>query len=160
MSKSNNIDEKGEQVFNIHNLIEMTRRKDEELKAYIDHHLFPKKSKQSINVINENINSLVEMDMTQQVLIKSRAKSFEESNDPSKYFPSFLTILGFIILLYAVLRDFTDNNDAVVFLSIVVISMLIIVPTRLYMKTVKIRTTAVFFNTLINSIVYKNSNEF
>lgn len=140
----------------INNLIEMTRKDDDELKKFIDHHLFPEKSQLSIDAINNNINILKGMNCTQQALVKGRARSFEELNDPSKYFPSLFAIFGLVISLYALLRKITQNSWPIVILSVIVIALLTIYITRIFVKSVKRRSTAVFFSALINSI---NSKE-
>jgi hypothetical protein len=134
----------------IYNLIEMTRKSDKEFQKFIDYHLYPKKSPLSLEVINKNIKTLKLMDSNQRLIVKARAKEFAESNDPSKYFPSLLVIFGFIFNLYKLVEKI-DKKLGLVF-NVLVISFFAIFSAHLFFKTVKIRSTAVFFNTLIDTV--------
>jgi hypothetical protein len=142
-------------IFSINNLIDITKKEDETFKKFIDHHLFPQKSQLEIEDINNNIDILQKLNGTQQALVKGRAKSFEELNDPSKYFPSLIAIFGLVIGLYALLREISEGASWVYILSVLVGAGLTIFVARLFGKTVKRRATAVFFNTLLNSIDFK-----
>lgn len=136
----------------IKNLLEVTRKDDDELKKFIDHHLFPERSQLSIDAINKNVNILKGMNCTQQALVKGRARHFEETNDPSKYFPTLFASFALVISLYALLREITKNSWLTVIMNILVISLLTVYTVRMYVKVVKRRSTAVFFNALISSI--------
>jgi hypothetical protein len=142
----------------IHNLIEMTRKDDNELKEFINEYLFPQKSKISIESINKNINILKKMDGTQQALVKSRAKTFEESNDPSKYFPTLLAIYGLVISVYVVLQELLVilNVNVVysIYFRIFLIVTLGITVSKIFFNSLNTRPTAIYFNTLIHSIEF------
>ncbi|MFJ3386312.1 hypothetical protein [Lysinibacillus sp. NPDC086135] len=140
----------------IHDLIEMTRKDDKDLKAFIDSNLFPKKSSLSFESIKNNIDSLKVMDHTQQVIVKARAKEFEESHDPSKYIPSLIAIVSIIGVLYSAIKELSGNSAWSVFLHSMVIAFLIIYINRTYERLIKIRPTAIYFNSLIANIKYDN----
>lgn len=140
--------------FSINKLIDITKESDETLKIFVDHHLFPQKSQLEIEDINNNIDLLRKLNGTQQALVKGRAKSFEELNDSSKYFPSLIAIFGLVIGLYALLREMWDGASWLYLVSVVVVGGLTIFVAKLFFKTIAIRATAVFFNTLLNSIDY------
>lgn len=140
----------------VNDLIEMTRKDDKDLKTFIDYNLFPRKSSLSFESIKYNIDSLKTMDNTQQVILKARAKEFEESHDPSKYIPSLIAIAGIIGLLYSAIKELAKNSAWSVFLYSIVIAFLIIYINRTYEKHIKMRPTAVYFNSLITNIKYEN----
>ncbi|MCS1390633.1 hypothetical protein QH639_25220 [Lysinibacillus sp. 1 U-2021] len=142
----------------INDLIEMTKKDDKELKRFIDHNLFPKESLLSIDSINSNIDSLRLMNENQQILVKSRAKQFEESNDPTKYFPTLLGIFGLVITLYGILNQVL-NNDIGTLIYATVIGILGIFVANIFRKSIVVRPTAVFFNSLVTNIQYNNEEE-
>jgi len=121
--------------------------------------LFPQKSKSSIKAINKNIDFLKGMNATQQALVKSRAKVFEETYDPSKYFPTLLAIYGLIISLYVILQEsLVKNNLNEIFsidLRVIIIILLGSTASILFLITIRRRATAIYFNTLINNIFGK-----
>lgn len=140
----------------IYDLIEMTRKDDKELKAFIDSNLFPKKSSLSFESIKCNVDSLKGMDSTQQVILKARAKEFEESHDPSKYLPSLFAIVGIIGLLYSAIKELAGNSAWSIVIYAMVIGFLVIYTNRAYNKFIIIRPTAIYFNYLIANIKYDN----
>lgn len=140
--------------FSINKLIDITKESDETLKIFVDHHLFPQKSQLEIEDINNNIDLLRKLNGTQQALVKGRAKSFEELNDPSKYFPSLFAIFGLIVTLYALIREMSGGAMWVSLVSVMVIALLAVWAIGSLVKTTKKRSTAVFFNTLLNNINY------
>ncbi|MEC0094357.1 hypothetical protein [Paenibacillus macquariensis] len=148
-----------ENIF-ISNLIEITRKKDEELKVFIECNFFPEKSTLSIEAISNNINILKKMNSSQQALVKGRARTFEEINDPSKYFPSLIAIITLILSLYALLRELSGLLSGnvtllVILLSFLVTAYLALFTIRTLSSTMKRRTTALFFNALLNSIKFE-----
>lgn len=155
LSNSTQLNSHEENCTFINDLIETTRKDDEDLKKFIDDNLYPKISKLSIETINKNVSELQKMTVNQQVLVKGRARSFEDSNDPSKFFPSLLAILGIVFSLYALLREVTNSSWGTVLASILIISFFAIYATRLFTKTTKRRSTAVFFTALLDSINFK-----
>ncbi|OZV96009.1 hypothetical protein DN050_10190 [Heyndrickxia coagulans] len=112
--------------------------------------MFPKKSPLSLETINNKIKALKLMDATQKSIVKARAKEFEEANDVSKYFPSLLGILAFILSLYAMLEKI--NKIVGLITNLLVITFLTLYSIRLFFKFVERRSTAVYFNALIDSI--------
>lgn len=136
-------------------LIKKSRSNENEFKDFIDLHFFTKNSPLSDEVITNNIEVLKKMDASQQSLIKARAKEFEESNDPSKYFPTILTLFGLIITFYSLLTELTKNSSLIIGANIVVAVILVLYATRIFTNTIGKRSTAVFFNTLINSIDFE-----
>ncbi|MEK4884888.1 hypothetical protein NST81_09340 [Bacillus sp. FSL W8-0223] len=136
----------------INDLIEITRKNNKELKKFIDYHLFPKKSPLSFEAINNNIKALERMDKTQRSIVKARAKEFEESYDPSKHFPPLFGIFGFLISMYSLLKEI--NRMVGIISSIMLIVGITTYSAMVYTKAIQLRSTAVFFNALINSLKY------
>ena len=139
----------------ISRLLRMTEKKDKEFKKFIDKNF--KSSK--IDDINTNLNALRAMNSNQQLLVKARAKQFEEINDPSKYFPSLLAITGIVIGMYTLIREQSNNSDLFVIISIIVIAFLGIGVTWLFTKTILMRSTAVYFNSIVTNIQYNNEGK-
>ncbi|MGE8000885.1 hypothetical protein ACQKOF_19855 [Lysinibacillus sp. NPDC093190] len=142
----------------ISNLIEVTRKKDKELKKFIDDNLFPRRSSLSIEAINDNINALKKMDKNEQLLVRGRAKHFEESNDPSKYFPILIAIIGIIISLYGMLRDLSDTFITFI-INVLVIVFMVLFTTKLFTNTIEYRSTAIYFNSLITNMQYDENEK-
>ncbi|WP_146548171.1 hypothetical protein [Rummeliibacillus suwonensis] len=139
----------------IKDLLEMSKKKDKVFKAFIDENLFPKKSSLSDEHIKNNIYSLKFMDKKEQLIIQARAKSFEETFDPSKYFPSLLAIFGGVFAIYKALAD-RSGNIVIFLIYIIIMLYLFFYSARLFIKAVNIRPTAVYFNTLINKIEFES----
>lgn len=139
----------------IKDLIEASKRSDKEFRIFIDENLFPKKSSLSDEHIKNNIYSLKFMDKNEQLIIQARAKSFEETFDPSKYFPSLLAIFGSAFAIYKALADRSGN---IVIFSIYILIMLYVFfySSRLFSKAVNARPTAVYFNVLISKIEFES----
>ncbi|WP_042472841.1 hypothetical protein [Bacillus ndiopicus] len=136
----------------VNKLIEMTRKKDNQLKGFIDKKLI----NSDTETINKHIDKLKTMDENQQLIVKARAKQFEETNDPSKGFPILLAIIGIILSAYALLREFTNNHASIIFLSMLVVAIFA-GSTTLYLNNVmKQRSTAIYFNYLVTNIKYEN----
>ncbi|MGE6514602.1 hypothetical protein [Lysinibacillus sphaericus] len=135
----------------ISDLIEATRGKDQELRKFIDKHLYIKKSSFGIERINKNIEYLKTLDSTQQALVIGRAADFKESNDPSKYFPVLIAAFGFIISLYKLLDMFTGT----VFYSFMVTFLLTIYFTWLMTRAFSTYPTAVYFHSMITNIKFE-----
>lgn len=66
---------KKENIIFINNLIEMTRKKDMELKNFIDYYLHPKESPLSIDAINNNIETLKKWIEFNNLLLKLEQKN-------------------------------------------------------------------------------------
>ncbi|MGR7910251.1 hypothetical protein BFM98_01430 [Lysinibacillus sp. AR18-8] len=135
----------------ISDLIEATRGKDQELKKFIDEHLYIKKSPFGIERINKNIEFLETLDSTQQALVIGRSADFKESNDPSKYFPVLIAVFGFIISLYTLLDKFTGT----VFYSFMVTFVLAIYFTLLMIRAFSTYPTAVYFHSMVTNIKFE-----
>ncbi|OLS02872.1 hypothetical protein [Tissierella creatinophila] len=146
----------------INDLIEITRKEDKELQGFIEEKLSLEKSTLSIEHINKNIESLRGMNNTQQALVKARARKFEEMNDPSKHLPILLALFGLVISLYNALIELPKllKSESIlgvtIVLNIAVIAGLALYANWLYRHTVKMHPTAVFFDTLINSIKFED----
>lgn len=93
------------------------------------------------------------MDRVQQSIIKARAKEFEKLNNPAKYFPTIIAIFGFVLSLYALFREI--DKVLGLFLSFIVTSIITIYVVVLFKKIIKNFSTAVFFNSLIDSIDFE-----
>lgn len=141
---------KNKNKFDINKLIELTRKKDKILKKYIDYYLNPKTSKLNIDEINKNIDELKKLNENQLLLIQSTSKKIKDANDPSKYFPGLIAIIGLILSLYTLLGE---EYEIILFIVTFVLTMLAI---GKFFKMAKIRTTMVFFNTLIDNMKTKN----
>ncbi|QDZ98964.1 hypothetical protein D0439_10110 [Lysinibacillus fusiformis] len=139
----------------ISRLLRMTKKKDKAFKKFIDKNF----KSNEIDDLNSNLNALRAMNSNQQLLVKARAKQFEEINDPSKYFPSLLAIAGIVIGMYTLIREQANNSDLFVFISIIVIAILGIGVTWLFTKTVLMRSTAIYFNSIVTNIQYNNEEE-
>lgn len=139
----------------IDDLIEMARKKDKELKKFVDENLFPKKSSLSIESINKNIETLKTMNATQQVLVIGRADHFKDSNDPSKFFPVIIALFGLVISLYNILSLFTDIMIFSIFATVIVIAYLSILLRRIF----SLYPTAIYFHSLVSNIKYEISTD-
>ncbi|WP_338651631.1 hypothetical protein [Lysinibacillus sp. Y5S-8] len=135
----------------ISNLIEATRGKDQELRKFIDEHLYIKKSSFGIERINKNIEYLETLDSTQQALVIGRSADFKESNDPSKYFPVLIAFFGFIISLYKLLDQFTGT----VIYSFMVTLVLSIYFTWIMIRAFSIYPTAAYFHSMVTNIKFE-----
>jgi len=139
----------------INELIEHSRRRDKELCSFIDEYLYPKNSKLSIATIENNINSLKKMTESQRIIVQSRAKGLEDSNDIAKYMPSLLVIIGLIISAYTTLATLF-SSEIKVLLPLMATIIFAAMTFRIYVSLMKNRSTAVYFNNLINSLEYDN----
>lgn len=143
----------------ISKLIRMTKKKDKEFKKFIDKNLFPLKSNSnSIDYINGNIDALRTMDRNQQILVKARATHFEDMYDLPKYFPILIALMGAIISMYGLVKELSTemskDSSLVIFLTIIVTVVLISLVTWLFIISVGMRSTAIYFNSLVTNIKY------
>lgn len=147
----------------ISNLIKKAEENDKEFKEFIDENLFPMKSKSnSIDVIKTHLHILKAMDSTQQLLVKARAKHFEETNDPSKYFPSLIAMFVVLVPIYTLLNSVDKESyymGIIMLTNIIAFLAFIVFVFKSFLMTIRMRSTAVYFNSLVTNIEYNGNEE-
>ncbi|WP_339258269.1 hypothetical protein [Lysinibacillus sp. FSL K6-3209] len=160
MGESTEINNSTQSEF-ISDLVLHISKDDKKLKKFIDENLFPLNSKGKGDItINNNINALKTMDPNQQLLVKGRAKHFEETNDPSKYFPALIAMIAILLPVYALINqltvDKTLSQTIIIFFNIFLFLGTLLYVARLYFNSVRMRSSAVYFNSLVTNIKYDN----
>lgn len=144
-------------------ILHNSRKSDLEFSNFIDEHLFSKKSKLSDNQIDKNIESLRTMNEVEFIKLKASAKTLEETNDVSKYFPALISLTLMLIAAYGSIATFLGKSsvtaeNAFLWLTILISLILIFLLIRTYKKVSHVRSSAVYFNSLISNIeVTRNS---
>lgn len=139
----------------IYDLIKVTSESDRKLKKFVNDKLFPQKSFLSVESINQNIEALKNMNENQQLLVKARAKHFEEMNDLTKFFPTLIGLFASLVSIYAFIREIIPQDIFFIRMAILVYFSLFFYFTIASVFVVQNRSTAVYFNNLITNIEYK-----
>ncbi|MEB2280186.1 hypothetical protein LAV73_09285 [Lysinibacillus xylanilyticus] len=123
---------------------------------FINENFVPHKSTEKIDEINANIEMVKNMARNDIILMKARLKQLEEDHDPSKFFPALIGIFGIILMLYSTLNDYFKASG---FATLIAVFIVVIFLVKLFNNIVSNRNTIIFFNTLFNSLDFKNNEK-
>lgn len=124
---------------------------------FINENFVPHKSPRRMEEISVNLEKLKNMASEDVIFMKARLKQLEEDYDLSKFFPALLGIFGIVLMSYKTIGDYFKNS-LTVFVTLFVISVVIIFLVKLFNNMVSRRNTIIYFNTLFNSLDFKNND--
>lgn len=140
-----------ENLISIDSLMSVICESNTNFKKFIDENFHPKKLK-DLQKIGENIEILKSMNEHQQIIVKARAKEFEEDCDLSKYITPMIALFGFMVAAYRVFSEFIIYKNLAILFNVVLAFGLGYVLMRVYQTLTIQRSSAVFFNNLISNI--------
>lgn len=136
-------------------LMEVTSKSNKEFMKYIGENFHPRGSN-SLHKIEMNIEMIKSMNVNQQLIVKARAKEFEEDNDLSKYVTPLIALFGSMVTAYGLLTQLFVNKTLGTILLVIIAFAFCFISYKIYQTLTIQRSSAVFFNNLISNIKFED----